>query len=168
MFHIFMNMKTCSKCKQILPESQFGIQKASKWVKSDRLKSRCRECESIGVLESRKKNKLLDPEKYIEKQKKTVKYNISLKYRNFAFILRYLQRFGKCIDCGIKDIRVLEFDHVKGDKISGVILMAERLASIGSIKNEIRKCEIRCCNCHRIKTQQQLGFRKHWKDNWLK
>jgi len=161
-------MKACSKCKQVLPLDKFGIQKANKWIKSDRPKSRCRECESIGVEESRQKTKLLNPEKFRNKQNKTIEYNVSLKHRNFAFVHRYLQRFGKCVDCGITDIRVLEFDHVRGEKIAGVILVSCRLSSISKIKDEIRKCEIRCCNCHRIKTQQQLGWRKNWKNNWIK
>ena len=86
---------------------------------------------------------------------------------NCVIIFRYLKIFGKCIDCDINDNRVLEFDHVKGNKVEGVIKLADKLASISKIKDEIRKCEIRCCNWHRIKTQQQLNWRKNWKSNWI-
>jgi hypothetical protein len=161
-------MKACSKCKQTLPIDQFGIQKASKWIKSDRPKSRCRKCESIVVEESRQKTKLTNPEKFRKKQNKTIEYNYTLTQRNLAYVHRYLQRFGKCVDCGITDDRVLEFDHIQGEKIDGVVRLASQLASISRIKDEIRKCEIRCCNCHRIKTQQQFGWRENWKNNWIK
>jgi hypothetical protein len=161
-------MKACSKCKQTLPIDQFGIQKASKWIKSDRPKSRCRKCESIGVEESRQKTKLTDPEKFRRKQNRTIEYNYTLTQRNLAYVSRYLRRFGKCVDCGMTDTRVLEFDHIQGEKVDGVVRLASQLASISKIKDEIRKCEIRCCNCHRIKTQQQFGWRENWKDSWLK
>ena len=92
--------------------------------------------------------------------------NKAIKKRNYAFLWRYLKIFGKCIDCGITDDRVLEFDHIIGDKVSGVKRLADNLASLDRIKIEIRKCEVRCCNCHRIKTQTQLGWRKDWVDNW--
>jgi len=159
-------MKTCSKCKEILPLNDFRIQKSNKWVKSDRPKSYCKKCESLNVKEYKKKLKEKNPIVYREKQNNTIKYNNNLKQRNFAFILRYLEMFGRCIDCGIKDTRVLEFDHIN-NKIEGVIKLADKLASIKNIKNEIRKCEVRCCNCHRIKTQKQLGWRKNWKSTWL-
>ena len=92
--------------------------------------------------------------------------NKAIKKRNYAFLWRYLKIFGKCIDCGITDDRVLEFDHVIGDKVSSVKRLADSLASLDRIKTEIRKCKVRCCNCHRIKTQTQLGWRKDWVDNW--
>ena len=92
--------------------------------------------------------------------------NKAIKKRNYAFLWRYLKIFGRCIDCGITDDRVLEFDHIIGDKVSGVKRLADNLASLDRIKIEIRKCEVRCCNCHRIKTQTQLGWRKDWVDNW--
>lgn len=92
--------------------------------------------------------------------------NKAIKKRNYAFLWRYLKIFGRCIDCGITDDRVLEFDHVIGDKVSGVKRLADSLASIDRIKIEIKKCEVRCCNCHRIKTQIQLGWRKNWVDHW--
>jgi hypothetical protein len=92
--------------------------------------------------------------------------NKAIKKRNYAFLWRYLKIFGRCVDCGITDDRVLEFDHVMGDKVGGVKRLADSLASLDRIKIEIRKCEVRCCNCHRIKTQTQLGWRKDWVDNW--
>jgi hypothetical protein len=101
-----------------------------------------------------------------ENRKQVLDNNKAIKKRNYAFLWRYLKMFGKCVDCGITDDRVLEFDHIHGDKVSGVKRLADSLSSLSRIKTEMRKCEIRCCNCHRIKTQIQLGWRKDWVDHW--
>lgn len=67
------------------------------------------------------------------------------------FMREYL-RGHPCIDCGNSDVRVLEFDHVRGKKIDRVSKMARDASSISQFLEEIDKCEIRCANCHRIVT----------------
>lgn len=101
-------------------------------------------------------------------RKQVLENNKLIKKRNYAFLWRYLKIFGKCVDCGITDDRVLEFDHIRDDKVDGVKRLADGLASLERLKTEMRKCEVRCCNCHRIKTQEQLGWRKNWVDHWRK
>lgn len=54
-----------------------------------------------------------------------------------------------CVDCGEIDIVVLEFDHVRGIKKHNISNMKHASYCIVSIKEEIDKCEVRCCNCHR-------------------
>ena len=60
----------------------------------------------------------------------------------------------KCIDCGMDDIRTLDFDHlnpqIKKNSIS--TLIGGRQNNWKSVKKEIKKCVIRCSNCHRQKT----------------
>ncbi|SRR5258705_1947561 len=58
-----------------------------------------------------------------------------------------------CVDCGNSDIRVLEFDHVRGKKFKAISMMVSLSYSWITILKEIAKCEIRCANCHRIKTK---------------
>jgi len=55
---------------------------------------------------------------------------------------------GACVDCGERDVLVLEFDHVGGDKVGQVSTMAWNV-SLATLTAEIAKCELRCCNCHR-------------------
>lgn len=62
------------------------------------------------------------------------------------FLLDYLQTHP-CVDCGEKDPIVLEFDHVRGEKILNVTAMAT--APREKVLAEIAKCDIRCANCHR-------------------
>ena len=62
----------------------------------------------------------------------------------------------KCIDCGEKDPIVLDFDHIKPeDKFKPVSKMLSGHWSWLSLKKEIEKCEVRCANCHRIKTWER-------------
>ena len=63
---------------------------------------------------------------------------------------RYKRAKG-CADCGMRNPVCLEFDHVSGDKISAVATMVSNKASWRKIKTEIRKCDVRCSNCHRIR-----------------
>jgi hypothetical protein len=148
-------MKKCNKCKQEKPLTEYYKSKQSK----DGHQNSCKICGAKSASNHYKNNKE-------KKKKRTLITNKKLKQRNYTFIARYLSLFGECVDCGNKDIRVLEFDHKEqSNKVEGVKKLADNYASIPKIKNEIKKCEIRCCNCHRIRTQEQLG----WKSalDWL-
>ena len=70
------------------------------------------------------------------------------------FIRRVKNKFS-CVDCGESNPVVLEFDHVCGDKTHNIADMVNQSYGIDTIKNEIRKCEIRCANCHRKKTHER-------------
>ncbi len=82
---------------------------------------------------------------YLDKNKR-------YKNRNIEFIKQY-KLSHPCADCDISDIRVLEFDHMPGDKKIFNIGEARALSmSLKSLKKEINKCEVVCANCHRIRT----------------
>ena len=66
-----------------------------------------------------------------------------------------------CVDCGESNPIVLELDHRKGsEKHSEVSNMVGGGLSWATIEKEIEKCEVRCANCHRIKTAEQQGWYK--------
>lgn len=67
--------------------------------------------------------------------------------KNKEFISEYLSN-NSCVDCGEKDIIVLEFDHIN-DKKYNIADMIQTGYSLATIKKEIDKCEVRCANCHR-------------------
>ena len=63
----------------------------------------------------------------------------------------------KCFDCEENDPIVLEFDHTNRLlKFKTIAKMLSGHYSWESVLNEIGKCEIRCANCHRRKTYNQL------------
>lgn len=66
-----------------------------------------------------------------------------------------------CLDCGETNPVVLEFDHVKGNKVAAVAVLSKDCWSLEKIQEEINKCEVRCANCHRKKTALQLGWYKN-------
>src|SRR5258708_23207555 len=52
-----------------------------------------------------------------------------------------------CNECGETDICLLEFDHVRGDKLGEIGDMLRQGFSWSAIEDEIAKCEVRCANC---------------------
>ncbi|GAA1417817.1 hypothetical protein GCM10009640_02540 [Agrococcus citreus] len=69
------------------------------------------------------------------------------------------------MDCGSTDIRVLEFDHVRGTKVASVGSMVRRGRGLAVIEAEIAKCDVRCRNCHAIVTIQRRGA--SWHDAYM-
>lgn len=65
-----------------------------------------------------------------------------------------------CVDCGEKEIILLEFDHISGIKINTISSMVRIGCSIKTIEEEISKCQVRCVGCHRKKTAKQFGWNK--------
>lgn len=60
----------------------------------------------------------------------------------------YKLRAG-CVDCGYHfHPAALHFDHVRGEKTINVCASK----SLAQAKTEIAKCEVRCANCHAVKT----------------
>ncbi len=70
------------------------------------------------------------------------------------FVRRHLRRHP-CVDCPVTDIRVLEFDHVRGTKRAAVSTLVNRGSTLEIISAEIAKCDVRCANCHRL---------RHWRE----
>jgi hypothetical protein len=55
----------------------------------------------------------------------------------------------ECLDCGTTDTRVLEFDHVRGEKLFNIGGIRKGMKAL---EEEIAKCDVVCANCHRIRT----------------
>ena len=60
------------------------------------------------------------------------------------------------MDCGCADIRVLEFDHIDPSKKKFTISrkISDGVA-LATLQKEVLKCEVRCANCHRIRTKEE-------------
>jgi hypothetical protein len=70
-----------------------------------------------------------------------------------------------CIDCGERDIQVLDFDHRDSTtKTREIGLMVIRGMLVGDRASGIGKCVVRCANCHRRRTARDWS---HWRYLWL-
>ena len=92
---------------------------------------------------------------YSNNKQKVIDRKDAQRKRNQRFILDYLKEHP-CVDCGISDTVVLEFDHLR-DKANAVTVMARRGFSIENLQDEISKCEIVCANCHKRRTYTRSG-----------
>jgi hypothetical protein len=70
-------------------------------------------------------------------------------YRKFK---NEIKENSKCVQCGISDIRVLEFDHNKGVKNINIC----KSFSKERIKSELEHTQVLCTWCHRLKTRQTM------------
>jgi hypothetical protein len=77
--------------------------------------------------------------------------------RNALAVYEYLSAHP-CVDCGEADPVVLEFDHVRGEKVRGIARMMSGTHSVKTIMAEIGKCDVRCANCHRRVTAARGAF----------
>ena len=141
-------MKECFKCKSKYPLDFFKWRNRSKGVKF----SYCNDC----MIKYRHDHYLSHKNYYLEKAHTR---NARVKKERVKFLLNYFLSHP-CVDCGNTNPVVLEFDHkersVKEFNISSIISWAYT----SKILKEIQKCEVRCANCHKIKTANE--------GNWLK
>lgn len=138
-------MKKCSKCKVEKPISNFSYKNKEKGI----LSHSCKKCHS----EYSKKHYLNNINYYKKKAKIS---NSSSRERNMEYIIQYLQSHP-CVDCGEKDIEVLEFDHIELVLGRGGRVTQMQHNSLSRLNKEIMKCEVRCGNCHTRRTRKQFG-----------
>jgi len=83
--------------------------------------------------------------------------NAAARAADRAFLIEHL-RANPCVDCGEADIDVLEFDHVRGEKLAEVSTLLGRSRRL---RLEVAKCDVRCGNCHRRKTARENDWWIH-------
>ena len=70
-------------------------------------------------------------------------------------IIRFLQEYKAnkvCADCKENyPYWMLEFDHI-GGKTFTIAAHRNKTKDLEKVKEEIKKCEVVCCNCHRNRT----------------
>ena len=145
--------KVCTKCGLMKPISQFTFQNRAKGYR----KSRCRVCSVEDCMVCFAKNR---------KRYTKVSYR-SMKRRRLEHTLKVYKYLLEhpCVDCGETEPIVLEFDHVRGKKVKDVTRMVGDCHSWGLIELEIKKCDVRCANCHRLRTARLPGTTLYQKWN---
>ncbi len=139
--------KYCATCGNIKIFDEFNKNK----TKRDGLNSICREC-------SNKRSSRYYLEN-TEHHRKTIRIrNKKLILQNQKNVFNYLKN-NPCIDCSNNNPVMLDFDHRDNvDKIGNISQLITWGSSWKKIKNEIDKCDVRCSNCHRMRTARQQGW----------
>jgi hypothetical protein len=91
------------------------------------------------------------------KCKKCHAYNMKLKAEEQGkIILEVKLKLKTCSKCGIQVTNesscCFDFDHVNADEKITEVSSLPKTACLQSIMQEIEKCQLLCCKCHRLKT----------------
>jgi len=121
-------MKKCANCRQLKPFDQFrlGAGVGGRY-------SYCRACA-----------RELDRARSEERA-----------HANRVWVWSYTSERG-CTDCGTKDARVLEFDHVNGKEETVALMMRDSLLE-DLVEEVTKRCEVVCKNCHAIRTHRRAN-----------
>src|SRR2546425_3638883 len=139
-------MRACTKCGVVKPLEAFPPVRRGE----PRLQTWCRTCfADYGA-------------RYYSEHRETARARLRANFlaaraENKRQLIEYLQAHP-CIDCGETNIIVLEFDHVR-DKRDNIATLMSSSRTWPRILAEVQKCEVRCANCHRLKTAQRRGHR---------
>ena len=141
-------VKRCVVCKRNRRSASFSANRA----RPDGRQNRCKYCDRRRSRKYYLKNKKkMQSQIYANRERRVL--DVTEKVCEFL-------RSHPCVDCGEKDLCVLEFDHVRGKKHSNVSKLISEGYSFKTVYGEIKKCEVRCANCHRRKTLLTRGHRR--------
>jgi hypothetical protein len=143
-----VDTKSCTGCGLARPIDEFPV----KNHRTGRRGTRCRECRSAYGKLHYQENR----DRYCARTRAPRR---EWREPYWAWVMNYLASHP-CVDCGDADPVVLQFDHRDGtEKVDAVGTMLNR-ASWTALLNEIAKCDVRCANCHRVRTAQQFEWAK--------
>ena len=80
--------------------------------------------------------------------------NSARRESNRHLISEYLS-VHPCIDCGESDIRCWSSTTFAASSPAALLQLAQWGYAESTIRSEIDKCVVRCCNCHRRKTLEE-------------
>jgi len=126
---------------------------AFKFATRGRLQERCRACQAGRA----RQHYLTNRGRYLAR---VARNNTRVRAENRARLQDYLTR-QRCLDCGVTDLAVLEFDHrAPEEKWRDVSDLVRSGGAWSTVLHEIAKCDVVCANCHRRRTARQFGWHK--------
>lgn len=137
-------MKRCSRCKSTKAASFFGKNKS----RPDGLQKVCTECQREYTRNHYEQNKPVY-------KAKASKLNDERRVQHRALIDKL--RSAPCMDCKQTfPPCAMDFDHVRGEKTNNISTIASTAFSTKRLLDELKKCEVVCACCHRIRTHNRL------------
>ena len=138
----------CLKCREFKAASEFPRRGRD----SHLLQTWCKACFSAYKKERHARNHAREMERIRRNHEARVA-------ANRALVAEYLLAHP-CVDCGETDLVVLQFDHVRGQKLGDVSMMVANGFSWWRIEEEIAKCDVRCANDHiRVTARRRIERR---------
>lgn len=136
-----ISLKTCSTCKRELPSSFFARDAG----KQSGLRSNCKECCRTSKTVWYQANKSTSY-KRTKDRRETIKEAV-----------RALKN-GPCSDCGQSfHFSLMDFDHREGEtKVESVAFFVHQFPNEKRVAEEIAKCDLVCCMCHRVRSWNRL------------
>jgi hypothetical protein len=123
-------MKKCNKCKNLKEFSSFSKDQYQK----DGFQRRCKVCQRQYA------------KQHYHKNSSTYLNSSNRRRKQIKDFIRDAKNRA-CADCGeIYPYWIMQFDHIDNKCFS--ISQSSNRFSINNIKNEIKKCEVVCSNCH--------------------
>jgi hypothetical protein len=147
--------KTCTRCGMARPATEFRVRNK----KTGRRSTWCRSCRSAyGKLHYQQHKQA-----YLARNRMH-RHQGSGRSAYWYWLMTYLDAHP-CVNCGQTDLVVLQFDHRDGtEKVSTIGAMLNH-TSWARLLAEVAKCDVRCANCHRLRTAQQFGWSKWIRDS---
>lgn len=96
--------------------------------------------------------------KHYQKNKAYYYEKANRKRRELREYIQAVKAANPCADCGINyPYFVMDFDHVEQNiKKVDIISRLVKSNSAKKLHEEIKKCEVVCANCHRIRTYKRV------------
>lgn len=139
--------RTCSKCKELKDITEFNKKGKSK-TGITQYQPYCRCC-----------NKTRSKAYYRANKVKHKQVTSARRAKQIAKLQRFMLKFlykKRCVNCPEARIVCLDFDHIRGKKKGLISHMVHGGCSLETLKTEMRKCQLLCANCHRVKTCQDF------------
>jgi hypothetical protein len=139
-------MRRCARCGLLKTADNFGLKDQRRGTR----KSYCRPCARDYGRRHYRQNRTA----YVRRARaRTVRERAVVQQK----VAEYLTG-RRCVDCGERDIVVLEFDHRDGEKKRANVARLVLSGSWEAVALEIEKCDVRCVNCHRLRTARQFRW----------
>lgn len=170
-----MKTKKCSGCNESKPTNEFNSQgkyclechrkKGAEWRKKNREKNKKSQKKwlkkRIITEEGRKHHNEYAKKHYHKNKKRYIERNIKrltrIRKENALWLIKYFEEHH-CVDCDEDNPLCLTFDHVRGEKKFNISKAFSTCVRTEIVMEEIKKCEVRCANCHFKKTSEEGNF----------
>lgn len=147
-----MTVKLCSKCKLLLPLSEFTRRKGS----ADGLNYHCKGCQRAYMTPYLKEYYKRNKPEYARRARE---YYRKIRPETKSFI--DAAKDVPCADCGGRfHPCAMDFDHVRGEKSFNISQSLSKRMSMEVVLQEMAKCDVVCANCHRVRTYNRIHQEK--------